>query len=65
VRQGPIQRRPVGTGLAAGNDRDWGAGVMEKWSVGVLRFLHSRRLAGLLEKHRKKKLVLPILPAGP
>jgi hypothetical protein len=29
MSQNPIQRGPVGAGLAAGNDHDWGVGVME------------------------------------
>jgi hypothetical protein len=35
--------------LSSGNDRDCVAGVMERWSVGVMRFLHSGRLNGLPE----------------
>jgi hypothetical protein len=42
----PQAHQALLTGLAAGNDGDWGAGVMERRSVGVLRFFHSRRVTG-------------------
>ena len=50
----PIQRRPVRAGLSAGNDRDPAAGVMERWSVEVLRFLHSEPLAECLKSIERK-----------
>ena len=58
MRQRPIQGGPVGAGLAAGNDRDWAAGVMERWSVDRL---HSAAAEAIrrTEIHRGLKIESP------
>ena len=46
----PVHRGPVGTGLSAGNDGDWGSWSDGEVECGVLRFFHGRPLEGLFDR---------------